>query len=306
MRSVLERMARAGHPRLDTLSPREAKAAYEIGASVLDLRKAPLERVEDIAIPARDGHLLPLRIYAPSRAAGLPVLLYFHGGGFVIGSIATHDVLCRELARLSGAMVCSLDYRLAPEHKFPAAVHDCEDALHWLSANAASIGADAGRIAIGGDSAGGTLTAACALLARDSDLPLVLQLKFYPGCAARQDSLSHYRFGSGLVLEAPTIRWFFDQYLRTPADRDDWRFAPLNAPDAEGVAPAWIGLAEFDPLVDEGLQYADKLRAAGVAVDLEIYRGVTHDFIKMGRAVPEALQAHQDAARALRRAFATR
>lgn len=305
MRSVLERMARAGHPRLDTLLPSQAKAAYEIGASVLDLPRVTLERVEDIRVPARDGHPLALRIYAPTRAARLPVLLYFHGGGFVIGSIATHDALCRELARRSGAMVCSLDYRLAPEHKFPTAVHDAEDAMRWLCANAASIGADPARIAIGGDSAGGTLTAACAILARDSGLPLALQLMFYPGVAARQDSFSHYRFGSGLVLEAPTITWFFEHYLRAPEDRDDWRFSPLSAPALEGSAPVWLGLAEFDPLVDEGVLYADQLRAAGVAVDLEIYRGVTHDFIKMGRAVPEALTAHADAARALMRAFGT-
>ena len=305
MRSVLDRLERAGHPRLDTLSPREARAAYEIGASVLDVPKAALARVEDIHVPARDGHALRLRVYAPTTEPGLPLLLYFHGGGFVIGSIGTHDVLCRELSRLSGAMVASLDYRLAPGHKFPTAVHDAEDALRWLCGNAASIGADPARIAVGGDSAGGTLGAACAILARDAKLPIALQLLFYPGVAAHQDTLSHYRFGSGLVLEAPTINWFFDQYLRGPADRRDWRFAPLTAPDVEGVAPAWIGLAEFDPLVDEGLLYADKLRAARVAVDLEIYRGVAHDFIKMGRAIPEARQAHREAACALRRAFGT-
>ena len=305
MRSVLERMARAGHPRLDTLTAREAKAAYEIGASVLDLPKAPLERVEDIAIAARDGHALPLRIYAPTTAANLPLLLYFHGGGFTIGSIATHDVLCRELSRLSGAMVASAGYRLAPEHRFPTAVNDAEDALFWLARHAESIGADPSRLAVGGDSAGGTLAAVCALIARDAGIALSLQLLFYPGCAAQQDTPSHQRFGSGLVLEAPTITWFFEQYLRGPADRDDWRFSPLNAADASDVAPAWIGLAEFDPLVDEGLLYADKLRAGGTRVDLEIYRGVTHDFIKMGRALPEARIAHRDASRALKKAFGT-
>jgi acetyl esterase len=155
-------------------------------------------------------------------------------------------------------------------------------------------------MAVGGDSAGGTLAAVCAILARDAGLPLALQLLFYPGCAARQESPSHERFGHGLVLEQRHIEWFFTQYI-DDEQREDWRFAPLNAPDVDGVAPAWFGLAECDPLVDDGLAYADKLRAAGVAVDLEIYRGVTHEFIKMGRAIPEARQAHADAARALTR-----
>ncbi|MCJ0763304.1 alpha/beta hydrolase [Variovorax terrae] len=302
MRSVIDRMARAGHPPLYTLTPQQAKAAYEAGAGVLEVPKAPLARVEDFSLPARDGAALPARLYAPSREV-LPVLLYFHGGGFTIGSIASHDVLCRELSRLAGCAVVSLDYRLAPEHRFPTATQDAWDALAWLAAQAPALGVDASRLAVGGDSAGGTLAAMCAVLARDAGLPLALQLLFYPGCAAHQDTPSHQRFAQGLVLEEPLITWFFNQYIRTPADRDDWRFAPLNAPDVDGVAPAWFGLAECDPLVDEGVMYADKLRAAGVAVDLEIYRGVTHEFIKMGRALPEARQAHADAARALQTAF---
>jgi acetyl esterase len=296
MRSVLERMARARQPALHTLTPAQAKAAYEVGAGVLEMPRAELARVEDFQIPARDGHALPARLYDQ----GLPVLLYFHGGGFTIGSIASHDVLCRQLSRLSGCAVVSLGYRLAPTHKFPVAAQDAEDAMRWLATHAATLGVDARRMAVGGDSAGGTLAAACAILARDAGIPLVLQLLFYPGCAAQADTASHQRFADGLVLGAAHIDYFFGQYLRSPADREDWRFAPLNAPDVEGVAPAWLGLAECDPLVDEGLLYADKLRAAGVAVDLEIYRGVTHEFIKMGRAIPEARQAHRDAALALR------
>ncbi|MGH8848197.1 MAG: alpha/beta hydrolase fold domain-containing protein, partial [Polaromonas sp.] len=173
----------------------------------------------------------------------------------------------------------------------------------WLAAHAQSKGLDTARLAVGGDSAGGTLATMCAVLARDADLPLALQLLFYPGCAAHQDTPSHQTFGQGFMLEEAHLSWFFNHYVRSPADRDDWRFAPLNAPDVDGVAPAWLGLAECDPLVDEGLMYADKLRTAGVAVDLEIYRGVTHEFIKMGRIIPEARQAHADAARALQQAF---
>ncbi|RCX10301.1 acetyl esterase [Extensimonas vulgaris] len=306
MRGVLERMARAGRAPLHSLTPQAARAAYAAGAEVLEVPRAPLPRVEDLHIPARDGCALPARLYAPSaraEAPALPLLLYLHGGGFTIGSIATHDILCRELARLTPCMVVSLDYRLAPEHPFPTATHDAWDALAWLAQHAHTLGADPARLAVGGDSAGGTLAAVNAILARDAGLPLALQLLIYPGCTAHQDTPSHRRYAQGLVLEAPAIEWFFGHYVRSPEQRTDWRFAPLLAPDVEGVAPAWIGLAECDPLVDEGIDYADKLRAAGVPVELEIYRGVTHEFIKMGRVLPEARQAHTDAARALRHAF---
>ena len=304
MRDVLGRMARARRPPLHTLTAEQARAAYEAGSGVLEISPPALARVEDFSMTARDGHLLPLRLVAPSHER-LPVLLYFHGGGFTIGSIDSHDVLCRQLSLLAGCAVLSLDYRLAPEHKFPTAANDAWDALQWLAVHAASRGLDARRLAVGGDSAGGTLAAVCAVLARDAGLPLALQLLIYPGCAAHQDTPSHERFAQGFVLEEAGISWLFSQYLRSPAERDDWRFAPLNAPDVDGVAPAWIGLAECDPLVDEGVLYADKLRAAGVPVDLEIYRGVTHEFIKMGRVIAEARQAHADAARALRQAFGT-
>jgi acetyl esterase len=241
MRSVLERMARARQPPLYKLTTAQAKAAYEVGAGVLEVPRAELARVEDFQISARDGHRLPARLYAPAREAGLPVLLFLHGGGFTIGSIFTHDVLCRELSRLSGCMVVSLDYRLAPRHKFPTAANDAEDAMRWLAGHAAELGADPGRMAVGGDSAGGTLAAACAIAARDAGIALKLQLLFYPGCAAHADTPSHRTFAEGLVLEAASIDWFFSQYLRTPADREDWRFSPLSAPDVEGVAPAWFG-----------------------------------------------------------------
>ena len=303
MRSVIERMHRAGGAPLHTLTPTQARTAYEAGAGVLEVPKAVLARVEDLHISARDGHALPARLYAPTTDTGLPLLLYLHGGGFTIGSIATHDVLCRELARLSGCMVVSLEYRLAPEHRFPTAVHDSWDALQWLATQALQLGADPARLAVGGDSAGGTLAAVCAILARDAGLPLALQLLFYPGCTAHQDTPSHTTYARGLVLEEPAISWFFGHYATTRAQREDWRFAPLLAPDVDGVAPAWIGLAECDPLVDEGIDYADKLRLAGVPVDLEIYRGVTHEFIKMGRAIAQARTAHADAAAALRQAF---
>jgi acetyl esterase len=301
MRLLLERMARAAHPPMYTQTPERAKAAYEAGAGVLEVPKAPLARVQDFSIASRDGAALPARLYAPGPET-MPVLLYFHGGGFTIGSIASHDTLCRELSRLARCAVVSLGYRLAPEHRFPTAVNDAWDALGWLAAHGRELGCDTRRLAVGGDSAGGTLAAVCAILARDHGLALALQLLFYPGCAATEEAPSHQRYGHGLVLEEAHIEWFFDQYIAR-SQREDWRFAPLNAPDVEGVAPAWFGLAECDPLVDDALAYADKLRAAGVPVDLEIYRGVTHEFIKMGRVLPEARQAHRDAALALTQAF---
>ena len=302
MHHVLERMARAGHLPLHALAPEQARVAYEAGAGVLEIPAHKLARVEDLSLPARDGHLLAARLYAPSREA-LPVLLYFHGGGFTVGSVATHDALCRHLSHLAHCAVVSLDYRLAPEHKFPVAAFDAWDACEWMAQNASRLGLDGRRLAVGGDSAGGTLAAVCAIQARDAGLSLALQLLFYPGCTAHQDTPSHKIFAKGFVLEESHISYFFNQYINSPAERDDWRFAPLNAPDLGAVAPAWIGLAECDPLVDEGILYGDKLRLAGVPVELEIYRGVVHEFIKMGRAIPQALQAHADAARALKTAF---
>ncbi len=302
MAGVVDRMARAHQAPYYTLSAAEARAAYEKGAGVLEVPKPALARIDDFTIPARDGHAVPARLYAPSNDR-LPLLLFFHGGGFTVGSIATHDTLCRVLSHKSGCAVVSLDYRLAPEHKFPTASDDAWDALQFIAKEAGGLGLDGTRIALGGDSAGGTLAATCAIFARDAGLPVALQMLFYPGTTAHQDTASHRVFEKGPLLDEPLISWFFAQYVNTPADRDDWRFAPLNADDVDGVAPAWIGLAECDPVVDEGIAYADKLRAAGVPVALDIYRGVIHEFVKMGRAIPEALQAQADAARALQEAL---
>jgi acetyl esterase len=261
--------------------------------------------VHDLHIPARDGHLIGARLYAPEHPVNkaLPVLVYFHGGGFTIGSVNTHDTLCRNLCLNTPCAVVSVDYRLAPEHKFPTAAHDAWDAMQLVHHHADTLGIDATRIAVGGDSAGGTLAAVCAIWARDENLPLRLQLLLYPGTTGHQDTASHQTFAKGYVLEDTHITYFFNHYLNTPEDRHDWRFAPLYAQDTDDVAPAWIGLAECDSLVDEGIAYADKLRLSGVPVDLEIYRGVVHEFIKMGRAIPEALHAQRDAAASLRRAL---
>lgn len=309
MRKVLDAMARSSHVPLHALSALQARAAYEASADVLELPKHKLARVEDLRIPVRDGSEIGARLYAPDAEAH-GVLVYFHGGGFTVGSVQTHDGLCRRLSHLAHCAVVSVDYRLAPEHKFPVAFEDAWDAVQWLHQHGSSLGVNAKLLAVGGDSAGGTLAAACAIAARDAGIAVALQLLFYPGCAGHQNTPSHHTYGKGFVLEEPHISFFFNQYIRSAQDRNDWRFAPLDGRTESGyeaeladVAPVWMGLAECDPLVDEGVMYADRLRMAGVAVDLEIYRGVVHEFIKMGRAIPEALQAHADAAKALRGAL---
>lgn len=304
MAGVLERIHRANRPAFHSLSPKQARIAYLMGAEILDLPRAPLPRVENLQLPGEQG-CLNARLYAPSTEVGLPVLLYFHGGGFTIGSLETHDSLCRQLALRSGAAVISLDYRLAPEHRFPAAVDDCWAVLRWLAASAQTLGLDPARIAVGGDSAGGTLAAALAIAARDDQRhprPL-LQLLAYPGLSAWQDAPSHRTFGKGYLLERDTIQWFFRQYLRGDADRGDWRFAPLEAPSLAGVAPALILLPEFDPLVDEGRAYAEKLRRAGVPVDLLLYPGMIHEFLRMGNVVDTARDALTAIAARLAAAF---
>jgi acetyl esterase len=303
MADVLERIRRADRPPFYRMSVADARLAYVAASEILELPRAPLPRVEDLRIPAADGTPLAARLYAPSTGV-LPVLLYLHGGGFVIGNLETHDSLCRQLALRSGAAVVALDYRLAPEHRFPTAVDDARAALHWLARHAASIGLDATRLGVAGDSAGGTLAAVCAIDARDNELPLRIQVLITPGTTAHADTGSHQTFASGYLLEAEGIAWFFDHYI-AKEQRADWRFAPLLADDVDRLAPACIVLAECDPLIDEGLAYADKLRAAGVAVDLELYPGVTHDFIKMGRALREADLAQGAIATAIRKAFET-
>jgi acetyl esterase len=298
MAGVLERIHRAKQNPFHALSVQDARRAYLVGSEVLDLPRAALPRVLDLEVPLGD-HACKARLYAPSHEK-LPVLLYLHGGGFTVGGLSTHDSLCRQLALRSQAAVLALDYRLAPEHRFPAAVNDAWEALKWLALQGAGdLGLDANRLAVGGDSAGGTLAAVTAIQAAHAGLAIRAQLLITPGTADNTNSASHHLFANGFLLDAATIAWFFDHYIDRHA-RGDWRYAPLNAPDVDGVAPAVVVLAECDPLVDEGLAYADKLRAAGVPVELELTRGVTHDFIKMGRALPQASEVQAWAGERLR------
>lgn len=297
MRNVVERIERVKNPPMQTLSAAQARKQYAAGAQVLELPKPDLLRVENKKIGARDGAPLNVRLYSDHAwqkgAALQPAVLYLHGGGFTVGSIDTHDVLCRRMAKLSGAIVVSLDYRLAPEHRFPTALNDAEDALLWLAESGSSPwGIDAARLAVAGDSAGGTLAAALAIFARQKRINLKAQVLIYPGTTAFQDTVSHRTFAQGPILTKPLVSWFFNQYIDWD-DRTDWRFSPLSCDDLEALAPALFILAECDPLVDEGILYADKLRFSAVPVQLELYKGVAHEFIKMGRAIKEALDAHE-------------
>lgn len=301
MAGLLDRIRRAGQKPFHAMTPAEARATYVKVAEVLEPPRAPLARVEDFYLPAFDGTRLRARLYAAGRDR-LPACLYLHGGGFVIGGLATHDSLCRQLALRSGGAVVALDYRLAPEHRFPTAVDDAWAAMHWLAQHGGQLGLDGARLAVAGDSAGGTLAATCALHARDAGLPLALQVLITPGTTAHADTASHHLFANGFLLDAANVQWFFDHYI-DHHHRRDWRFAPLLADDLDGVAPACVVLAECDPLVDEGLAYADRLRLAGVPVALELYRGLTHDFIKMGRALKEAGSAQAAIALALKEAW---
>lgn len=301
MSGLLDRISRAGYAPFHALTPEAARRAYVAAAEVLDVPRAPLQRLLDLDVPGAAGPL-GARLYAPSDDR-LPLLLYLHGGGFVIGGLETHDSLCRQLARRSGAAVLALDYRLAPEHRFPSAVDDTCAVLRWLQREgAASLDLDPTRIAVGGDSAGGTLAAVAALVARDERLPLAMQLLITPGTAADASFASRHLFANGFLLDAATIDWFFEHTI-DHHHRHDWRFAPLEATDHAGVAPACVIVAECDPLADEGVAYADRLRTAGVAVELDLVRGVTHDFIKMGRALKEAPAAQQFAADRLKHAW---
>jgi len=306
MADILARVARAGRPEFWQLPVEEARTAYLRAAHVLDIPRRKLFRIDDFSVrgPKRP---IPLRVYIPVQASdALPLTLFFHGGGFTIGSLDTHDAVCRMLAEDAHCLVVSVDYRLAPEHPFPAAVDDAFAAMSWVHGNARRLGADVSRIAVAGDSAGGTLAAVCAIKAAKENIALVHQLLIYPGTCAYQDTDSHRRLAHGYLLDATTIQWFFSQYLPDRAQRLDWRFAPLDARppvDLRSVCAATVVVAGFDPLHDEGVAYAKRLQEAGVAVELLEYEGMAHGFFNFGGALDVARSAHRDCCLALRRAF---
>jgi acetyl esterase len=258
------------------------------------------------AVEQRDADGVPVRIYRLSPDPGLPVLVVFHGGGWVIGSAEEFDGIARQLANATDAIVVSVDYRLAPEHPYPAPLDDSRRALRWTAAHAAEFGGDATRIAVGGDSAGGNLAAVCALGARDEGLDLALQVLVYPVCDCDFGTTSYTDNAEGYLLEREQMQWFFDCYTdggkHDPADPS---ISPLRAENLGGVAPALVVTAEFDPLRDEGEAYAAKLRAAGVDVESRRYDGMIHGFFGGAGAFDASRDAMTLVATAVRRAFGT-
>lgn len=276
------------------LSPTEARQQFEQTSQLLDAPPMGALTVTSVSIPARDGHLLDARLYArPSLGTqARPVLLYFHGGGYVVGSLDSHDTLCRRLALAGGFAVLSADYRLAPEQRFPTAYEDAEDVTRWLATTGAgALGLDATRIALAGDSVGGSLVASLSIaIAHDpQNWPLAprVQVLLYPVIDAMEKRPSLARFAEGFLLEATTLEWFYQQYQCSDEDRRDWRFSPLFAENVQGLTPTILWLAEYDPLLDQGLAWAEKLRLAGQPVVLEVKAGMTHDFARMGEIVQE-------------------
>jgi acetyl esterase len=302
---VLRMSAKAAQPHYWEIGAVNARRAYERAARVLEIRSRPVHRLDHVLIPGPGGGIHGRLSWPqePSWVERVPVLLLLHGGGFTVGSAAGMNHIASMITMEARCAVLSIDYRLAPEHPFPAAYEDAWAALKWLHEEAPALGIDRDRIAVGGDSAGGTLAAACAIAARDAGLPLVLQWLVYPGTCAHQDTESHFRLGEGFLITRRTILWFFEQYISHPRDRDDWRFAPLEAVSLQGLAPAWVALAEFDPLVDEGVAYARRMAAEGTSVDLKLYAGMVHAFFNMGGFVKMARRAHADGVLALKRAF---
>ncbi len=280
----------------------EARAGYDLMAAAGG-ELPELASVDDRSIPGPAGGL-GIRVYTPRGTAPFPILVWFHGGGFTIGSLESHDPVARHLCAQAEAVVVSVDYRLAPEHKFPAAVDDCFAALQWVAANGASIGGDPSRIAVSGDSAGGNLSAVTSILARDAGGPVIrFQALIYPTTDARGGYASVVENGEGIFLSADTMVWFYEQYGRSDADKNDWRASPILAPDLSGLPPALVITAEFDPLRDEGEAYGEALRAAGNDVTIHRYDGMTHVFVQLAGMLEPGRQAIAEVATALRGAF---
>jgi acetyl esterase len=283
----------AGRPPYETVSPTEARELYLKGRLVTNPEPPELKSVQALAIPSPAGPI-PARLYAPRtlrQTGGLaPGLVFFHGGGWVIGNLDSHDVVCRTLAHEGELIVISVDYRLSPEHKFPAAVEDSIAATGWISNNAAQLGIDAARLMVGGDSAGGNLAAVVAIHARDTgnEPKLAGQVLIYPGTDFRMTHPSHREPETSILLTHSVIRWFRDHYLNSAADVDDWRASPALVDNLAGLPPAYVLTAGADPLRDEGDEFARRLQDAGVPVTCRHFPGQFHGFFTMGKLLPQA------------------
>jgi acetyl esterase len=289
--AVFKAFQEAGRPAYETLTPSEAREFYLAARVVSNPEPPELERVEELAISAPSG-TLPARLYVPKRlrkTRGLaPCLVFFHGGGWVIGNLETHDVVCRKLAVEGELIVISVDYRLSPEHKFPAAVEDAMSATQWVAANAERLGLDASRLLVGGDSAGGNLAAVVTLAARDADGPKIAgQLLIYPSTDFSRKHGSHREPETSILLTHSVIGWFMNHYLGD-ADSNDWRASPSRAKTFKGLPPAYVLTAGADPLRDEGDEYAARLKQAGVSVTYRHFPGQFHGFFTMGKLLNQA------------------
>jgi acetyl esterase len=296
----------SGRPPIETLTPTEARAAHLASRKVL--QPAPEDVAEVRELAAAGAGRIPLRLYRGKGCPGPgphPALVYYHGGGWVIGDLESPDQVCRALANATPSIVVAVDYRLAPEHKFPAAVEDALAATQWIGEHAAELGIDRDRLAVGGDSAGGNLAAVVALTARDGAGPRIrTQLLIYPGTDMGLEHPSWRRHAAQLPLTRAGMDWFVAHYLNDEKEKVDWRASPLRAKSFAGLPPALVITAGFDPLCDEGEAYADALKRAGTAVTLERFSGQIHGFLSMGRIVDDAQRAVGLCARALRGAFA--
>ncbi|HMH71852.1 MAG TPA: alpha/beta hydrolase [Bradyrhizobium sp.] len=290
--AVFKAFQEAGRPPYETVSPAEARELYLKGRVVSNPEPPELASVEPLTIPSPAGSILA-RVYTPTRlrkANGLaPGLVFFHGGGWVIGDLDSHDVVCRKLADEGELMVVSVDYRLAPEHKFPAAVDDAIASTKWIAENAKQFGIDASRLMVGGDSAGGNLAAVVAISARDGNGPDIAgQLLIYPAIDFAMTHPSHREPETSILLTHSVIRWFRDHYLSGAADVGDWRASPARARTLIGLPPAYVLTAGADPLRDEGDEYARRLMEAGVAVTHRTFPGQFHGFFTMGKLLQQA------------------
>lgn len=301
---MLQALSALNLPTYETLPPAQARAQMEALVKARALEPTPVARVEDRKIPGPGGEI-PVRIYWPQGTGAVGATLFYHGGGHVIGSLESHDQTARVLCAGSGAVVVAVDYRLGPEHKFPAAVEDAYAALEWVHANASGLGYPSGRIAVCGDSAGGNLAAVMALMARDAGGPPVrLQVLIYPVTDYALAGRAYETFPGGYGPLTPSLmRWFRAHYLRTDADTLDWRASPMRAASLAGLPPAIVVTAEYDLLREEGIAYAEALRKAGVTVTLEDYPGMIHMFFGMAPAVPTASQAQASVTTAIRAAL---
>ena len=304
-RALLDLIDQRAAPAVHEQTPLEARESYRARRFFTQPDAQPVAHVRELTADGPHGPIA-MRLYRPTpeTSGALPVLVYFHGGGWVIGDLDTHDALCRALANGSGCAVVSVDYRMGPEHRFPAAVDDCLAATYWVRRNAATLNVNPDKLAVGGDSAGGNLAAVIALAARNAgDLPVAYQLLIYPATVQRRVTRSGAVNGQGLLLTVDSMRYFHDHYIDDDRHDHDWRAAPLLCDDLGRLPPALVLTAGFDPLRDEGIEYAHRLTQAGNRATLVSFERQIHGFITMGKVIDEAEEAIAMCAAALKRAL---